>query len=100
MPLAVTMGVPWAECNVVGALIGKKIIVNEFLAYIDLGALINDAALSVSIQVVCIYIQTFHLCLFVVLKPHLLCLWNINRGYVVVYGCSCDVSLRLCCQSM
>lgn len=42
------MGVPWEESNAVGALIGKKIIVNEFLAYIDLGNLIKEGALSVS----------------------------------------------------
>lgn len=35
-PIAFVMGVPWSECVTVGALLGKKIVVNEFVAYIDL----------------------------------------------------------------
>jgi CNT family concentrative nucleoside transporter len=34
-PLAFLMGVPWDEAQVVGNLIGKKTILNEFVAYVD-----------------------------------------------------------------
>jgi CNT family concentrative nucleoside transporter len=34
-PLAWLMGVPWDEAQVVGKLIGKKTILNEFVAYVD-----------------------------------------------------------------
>ncbi|PVZ69717.1 NupC/NupG family nucleoside CNT transporter [Pelagibaculum spongiae] len=34
-PLAWVIGVPWAEATQAGSLIGQKIIVNEFVAYID-----------------------------------------------------------------
>lgn len=35
-PMAFLMGVPWNECGTVGALIGEKIVLNEFVAYSDL----------------------------------------------------------------
>jgi len=34
-PIAFLMGVPWEEAQVVGNLIGKKTILNEFVAYVD-----------------------------------------------------------------
>jgi len=34
-PIAWLMGVPWNEAQVVGNLIGKKTILNEFVAYVD-----------------------------------------------------------------
>lgn len=34
MPVTLLMGVPWQEANQVGALIGQKIILNEFVAYV------------------------------------------------------------------
>ncbi|MDA9793322.1 NupC/NupG family nucleoside CNT transporter [Bacteriovoracaceae bacterium] len=38
-PFAFVMGVPWSEAVLVGALLGKKVVVNEFIAYIDLAAI-------------------------------------------------------------
>lgn len=35
-PLAFLMGVPWEDCVQVGSLLGKKTIINEFVAYLDL----------------------------------------------------------------
>lgn len=35
-PFAYLMGVPWSESFVVGTLLGKKLIINEFVAYLDL----------------------------------------------------------------
>ena len=36
MPLAFIIGVPWNEAATAGGLIGQKVILNEFLAYLDL----------------------------------------------------------------
>lgn len=35
-PLAWLIGVPWEEAHVAGNLLGKKTVINEFLAYLDL----------------------------------------------------------------
>ena len=42
-PVVWLMGVPWAEANTAGALMGTKTILNEFLAYLDLSKLPADA---------------------------------------------------------
>ena len=36
-PLAWVIGIPWSEAVVVGGLIGEKIVINEFVAYLHLG---------------------------------------------------------------
>ena len=36
------MGVPWGDCSQVGVLLGKKTILNEFIAYLDLKTLIEN----------------------------------------------------------
>lgn len=38
-PVAAMMGVPWAEAPVVGRLLGEKLVLTEFIAYINLGAI-------------------------------------------------------------
>jgi len=38
-PFALLMGVPWAEAAQVGTLLGKRMVVNEFVAFIELGKL-------------------------------------------------------------
>lgn len=43
-PIAWLMGIPSADCITVGALLGKKTILNEFLAYLDLKALMENTA--------------------------------------------------------
>jgi len=45
-PLALLMGIPWSEARTVGALLGVKTVLNEFLAYRDLGGLIAQGQLS------------------------------------------------------
>ena len=35
-PLAFLLGVPWAEATLAGSFIGQKVVVNEFVAYINL----------------------------------------------------------------
>ena len=59
-PLAFLVGVPAAEAATVGALLGKKLILNEFVAYLDLAALRAEGALSLKSEV----IATFALCGF------------------------------------
>ncbi len=34
-PLAWALGVPWGEANLAGSFIGQKVVVNEFVAYLD-----------------------------------------------------------------
>ena len=46
MPLAWMMGVTWDECETVGMLIGKKTVLNEFIAYRELGTIIRNCELS------------------------------------------------------
>lgn len=45
-PLAWLLGVPAAECGAVGAALGLKVVVNEFVAYVHLGAAIQAGRLS------------------------------------------------------
>ena len=45
-PVAALMGVPWAEAREVGALIGVKTVLNEFIAYQDLATAIADGRVS------------------------------------------------------
>jgi len=57
-PVAYLLGIPWGETITVGSLIGQKIILNEFVAYVDFVALKDN--LSPHAQVV----ATFALCGF------------------------------------
>lgn len=59
-PLAFVMGVPWAECGQVGVFLGKKVIINEFIAYVDLADAIKNQVLSDRTKL----IATFALCGF------------------------------------
>ena len=45
-PLAWMMGIPWEEANVVGRLMGEKIVLTELIAYGTLGDLINNNMIS------------------------------------------------------
>ncbi len=42
-PLAALMGVPWADATDVGSLIGIKMVVNEFVAYLQLASVMDGA---------------------------------------------------------
>lgn len=61
-PLAILMGVPSSECLVVGDLLGKKLIINEFFAYSELAVLLNDGSGTLSGRSV--IILTYALCGF------------------------------------
>jgi CNT family concentrative nucleoside transporter len=45
-PVALIMGIPAADAPAVGGLLGERMVVNEFLAYSDLAALIHGRAIS------------------------------------------------------
>jgi CNT family concentrative nucleoside transporter len=45
-PLAFLMGVPWADAREVGALLGVKTVLNEFIAYRELGELLRAGTIS------------------------------------------------------
>jgi len=42
-PIAWLIGVPWAEATTAGSLLGTKIVLNEFIAFIDMAKLPADA---------------------------------------------------------
>jgi CNT family concentrative nucleoside transporter len=56
-PFAWLMGIPWKEAGIVGSLLGQRMVVNEFVAFIQLG---NLPDLSVKARL----ISTFALCGF------------------------------------
>lgn len=45
-PLAFLIGVSWSECGIVGQLIGEKVVLNEFIAYLHLGEYMKAGMLS------------------------------------------------------
>ena len=57
-PVAWLMGIPAADCMAVGSLLGKKLIINEFVAYLDL----KDQLTTLSPRSVAI--STYALCGF------------------------------------
>ena len=59
-PLAWIIGVPWHDAVNVGSLIGEKVVLNEFIAYLDLSQLIPKGVLSEK----AIIVSTYALCGF------------------------------------
>jgi len=47
-PIALAMGVPWEEAPVVGMLLGEKIVLTEFIAFIHLGEIVNSEVPMIS----------------------------------------------------
>lgn len=58
--VAWAIGVEWQDTLLVGSLLGKKVVVNEFVAYIDLGEMIRNGMLTDKSRI----ISTFALCGF------------------------------------
>lgn len=54
-PLAWLMGVPWSDAGAIGSLIGVKISVNEFVAYLQLAGTMGTDALSARAEVIATY---------------------------------------------
>lgn len=59
-PLAWLIGVPWADAVQFGSLLGTKVVLNEFVAYLSLGGAIEAGTLSPK----AIVMATFALCGF------------------------------------
>ena len=57
-PVAFLLGVPWSDCLEVGNLLGKKLILNEFVAYLDLQSQLDTLSPRA------IIISTYALCGF------------------------------------
>ena len=49
MPLAFCMGAPWSEANILGSLLGQKIVLTELIAYMNLSAMTVGIPLDGSI---------------------------------------------------
>lgn len=61
-PLAWVMGVPWKDCITIGQLMGVKTVLNEFVAYAQLGAILK--ANPQALEYRSIVIATYALCGF------------------------------------
>lgn len=59
-PLAFIIGIPWEDALQVGSLIGTKVVLTEFIAYIELSQLVLDQVLTEKT----IFMATFALCGF------------------------------------
>ncbi len=63
-PLAWIIGVPWQDATVVGSLIGQKIVINEFVAYLQLADIIKNGVDGVMLTDQGKLIATYALCGF------------------------------------
>ncbi len=61
--VAWTMGVPWADAHIVGSLMGTKLVINEFVAYLDLMPIIKGSS-DIVLSGKSVLIATFALCGF------------------------------------
>jgi concentrative nucleoside transporter, CNT family len=63
-PIAWLIGVPWADAQTVGGLIGTKVVLNEFVAYAGLGEILAGNVEGVSLSPKATLIATYALCGF------------------------------------
>jgi CNT family concentrative nucleoside transporter len=63
-PIAWVIGVPWQDATTVGGLIGQKIVLNEFIAYLQLADIINGKTPGVALSAQGQLIATYALCGF------------------------------------
>ena len=63
-PLAWVIGVPWQDANTVGSLIGQKVVINEFVAYLQLADIVNGKVAGVTLTEQGKLIATYALCGF------------------------------------
>jgi len=63
-PIAWVIGTPWADANVVGGLIGEKVVLNEFVAYTHLADIVNGKVAGVALSDEGRLIATYALCGF------------------------------------
>ncbi|MGN0858734.1 MAG: NupC/NupG family nucleoside CNT transporter [Stenotrophomonas sp.] len=63
-PLAWIIGTPWADASTVGSLIGQKLVINEFVAYMQLSEIIKGNVDGVMLSPEGRLIATYALCGF------------------------------------
>lgn len=63
-PIAWIIGVPWVDAPTVGGLIGTKVVLNEFVAYLSLGEIVQGRVEGVSLSPQSTLIATYALCGF------------------------------------
>ena len=63
-PVAWLIGVPWQDATLVGGLIGQKIVINEFVAYLQLADIVNGKVAGVALTDQGKLIATYALCGF------------------------------------
>tara|TARA_B100000029_G_scaffold410677_1_gene412678 strand:+ start:175 stop:1071 length:897 start_codon:yes stop_codon:yes gene_type:complete len=54
-PLAWTMGVPWSEADILGQLMGEKLVLTELIAYTDLSQIIRNGDISERTAIIASY---------------------------------------------
>lgn len=63
-PIAWVIGTPWGDATTVGALIGQKVVINEFVAYTELAKIVNGQVPGMSLSDEGRLIATYALCGF------------------------------------
>jgi CNT family concentrative nucleoside transporter len=63
-PIAWVIGVPWQDATTVGSLIGQKVVINEFVAYLQLADIVNGKVPGVALTDQGRLIATYALCGF------------------------------------
>ena len=63
-PIAWVIGVPWQDATTVGSLIGQKIVLNEFVAYLQLAEIVNGNVPGIALTDQGRLIATYALCGF------------------------------------
>lgn len=63
-PIAWVIGVPWQDATTVGSLIGQKIVLNEFVAYLQLADIVNGKVAGTTLTAEGRLIATYALCGF------------------------------------
>jgi CNT family concentrative nucleoside transporter len=63
-PLAWVIGVPWSDATIVGGLIGQKVVINEFVAYLQLADIVTCKTEGVMLSNQGALIATYALCGF------------------------------------
>ena len=61
-PIAFVMGVPWKDCVVIGGLLGKRLVINEFVTYADLATILQQGTIHLDPK--SIVIATYAMCGF------------------------------------
>ncbi len=98
-PVAWIMGVPWDDCMTVGQLLGEKTILNEFVAYLNLGTLkhiMSDKATIMCTYVLCGFANIASIGIQVggigTLAPE-------RKGVLAKYGVKALIAGTLACMS-